>query len=168
MTTTRSRLAILLFAVAAANPATAQVVDTLPPTRTPQPPTPHSTPPPISSRRAPLYGMLIPRPAPTLPPRPPPAALFLRLQAPLIPMARKAAGDLREAKRFAADSLIASYQIDPTTGRVVLDTAGNPVIASYVPNRFGSDRVAARRTHYEDWIAALIFNHLISGVEAFV
>ena len=32
----------------------------------------------------------------------------------------------------------------------------------------GGERVAARRTHLEDWLALLVFNHLISGAEAFV
>ena len=30
------------------------------------------------------------------------------------------------------------------------------------------DRIKARRTHYEDWIAAIIFNHLFSGADAYV
>jgi hypothetical protein len=33
---------------------------------------------------------------------------------------------------------------------------------------FNNDLVRARRLHLEDWIAALVFNHLISGAEAFV
>jgi hypothetical protein len=168
MTTTRFRIAALIVLLAAVPPAAAQVVDTLPPGPRTGTPGGDSTAPPISSRRALLYGMLIPGSAQTILQRPRAAALFIGFEALSITMARKAAGDLREAKRYAADSLVESYRLDPATGRVVLDTAGNPVVASFVPNRFGTDRVAARRTHYEDWVAALIFNHLISGVEAFV
>ena len=29
-------------------------------------------------------------------------------------------------------------------------------------------RVRARRTHYEDWLAVLVFNHLIAGADAYV
>jgi hypothetical protein len=34
------------------------------------------------------------------------------------------------------------------------------------PNLVG--RIRARRTHLEDWIAGILFNHLFSGADAFV
>jgi hypothetical protein len=39
---------------------------------------------------------------------------------------------------------------------------------TFTPSRFNADRVRARRTHYEDWIAAIVFNHLIAGADAYV
>jgi hypothetical protein len=124
--------------------------------------------PPISARRALVYSMLVPGSAQTILRRPRAAALFAGMEALSITMARKSAADLREAKRAAQDSIVAVYRIDPVTGLAVRDTAGNLVVEAFMPNPFGTERVAARRTHYEDWVAALIFNHLISGVEAFV
>ena len=37
----------------------------------------------------------------------------------------------------------------------------------YPPNPLAA-LLGAPRTHYEDWIAALIFNHIISGADAYV
>ena len=124
--------------------------------------------PPITPRRAFLYSLAVPGSAQTILDRPRTAAFFVTIEALSLTMARKSANDLREAKRYARDSIVATYQVDATTGIAVRDTAGNLVPATYLPNRFGGVRVAARRTHLEDWIATLVFNHLISGAEAFV
>ena len=161
------RLLGSLLAVVMA-PSLAAQVDTLPRPAVVTQPSDSALRPPISSRRAFLYSLLVPGSAQTILHRPKAAALFVGMEALSITMARKSAADLREAKRFAGDSIVAAYQIDPATGLAVVDTAGNLVVASFMPNHFTSERIAARRTHYEDWIAALIFNHLIAGVEAFV
>ena len=124
--------------------------------------------PPISPRRAFLYSLAVPGSAQTILDRPRTAAFFVTIEALSIAMARKSANDLREAKRFARDSIVATYQTDPTTGIALRDTSGALIPATFVPNRFGGDRVPARKTHFEDWIAMLVFNHLISGAEAFV
>ena len=50
--------------------------------------------------------------------------------------------------------------IDPKTGL--------PIPETWITSRFTPDRIRARRTHYEDWIAAIIFNHLFSGADAYV
>jgi hypothetical protein len=125
-------------------------------------------PPPLTPRRAFLYSLVVPGSAQTILGRPRTAAIFVTVEALAITLARKSANDLREAKRFARDSIIAGYQIDATTGLAVLDSTGRPIPTGYLPNRFAGDRVAARRTHLEDWIATLVFNHLLSGAEAFV
>ena len=80
-----------------------------------------------------------------------------------IAMARKSAADLAYAKR-AADSVIVGFrhEDDPITGvPVVVDTI-------YAAGPFPRARLNARRTHLEDWIALLIFNHLFAGADAFV
>ena len=122
---------------------------------------------PLTPRRAFLYSLAIPGSAQTILGRPRTAAFFVTVEALSITMARKSANDLREAKRYARDSLVVSYRTDPVTGRIVLDSLGRPVPSGYLVNDLAT-RVPARRTHFEDWIATLIFNHLISGAEAFV
>jgi len=95
--------------------------------------------------------------------------LFAAIEVGSIGMARKSAIDLQEAKMLRRDSVVATYKIDQTTGLAELDPkTGLPVPDTYIASRFTDDRVKARRTHYEDWIAALIFNHLFSGADAYV
>jgi hypothetical protein len=124
--------------------------------------------PPITPRRAFLYSLAVPGSAQTILDRPRTAAFFVTIEALALTMARKSSNDLREARRFARDSVVATYVIDPATGIAQRDSTGALIPATYLPNRFGGDRVPARRTHLEDWIATLVFNHLISGAEAFV
>ena len=95
--------------------------------------------------------------------------LFAVIEVGSIGMARKSAMDLAEAKALAKDSIVATYQIDPNTGLAVIDPkTGLPIPETYIASRFTPDRVKARRTHYEDWIAAIVFNHLFSGADAYV
>ena len=122
---------------------------------------------PLSPKRAFLYSLAVPGSAQTILGRPRTAALFVTVEALAITMARKSANDLRDAKRYARDSLVVSYRTDPTTGLVVLDSVGRPIPTGYLANDLAT-RIPARRTHLEDWIATLIFNHLLSGAEAFV
>ncbi|MBA3657660.1 MAG: hypothetical protein H0W69_09950 [Gemmatimonadaceae bacterium] len=125
--------------------------------------------PPLSPRRAFLLSLLIPGYSQIRLERPNGAALFGAAEIVSIGMARKAALDLREARRGARDSVVLTFQVDPATGRVVLDSiTGRPRPATYERNRNTPERIAARRTHYEDWIAAILFNHLISAADAYV
>ena len=97
------------------------------------------------------------------------AMLFTIIEVGSIGMARKSALDLAEAKGLAHDSVVATYKVDPTTGIAVMDPkTGLPVPDTWIASRYTPDRIKARRTHYEDWIAALIFNHLFSGADAYV
>jgi hypothetical protein len=123
----------------------------------------------MSPRRAFLTSLVLPGYAQTVFGRDRAAMLFTIIEVGAIGMARKAAQDLAEAKGLARDSVVGSYQIDPVTGRAVLDPkTGQPIPATYIASRFTPDRVKARRTHYEDWIAAIVFNHLFSGADAYV
>jgi hypothetical protein len=125
--------------------------------------------PPMSPRRAFLTSLLLPGYAQTVFDRHKAAMLFAVVEVGAIGMARKAAMALGEARALARDSVVDTYQIDPTTGLAVLDpNTGQPIPATYKASRFTDDRVKARRTHYEDWIAAIVFNHLISGADAYV
>jgi hypothetical protein len=140
-----------------------------PPAKAPQP-APTDTPkPPMSPRRAFLTSLLIPGYAQTVFGRDHAAMLFAVIEIGSIGMARKAAQDLAEAKAFAGDSIVATYKIDPTPGIAQIDPkTGLPVPDTYIASRFTPDRIKARRTHYEDWIAAIVFNHLFSGADAYV
>jgi hypothetical protein len=142
---------------------------TPPPAKSP-PPAPTDTPkPPMSPRRAFLTSLLIPGYAQTVFGRDHAAMLFAVIEIGSLGMARKSAQDLAEAKAFAGDSIVATYKIDPTTGIALIDPkTGLPVPDTYIASRFTPDRVKARRTHYEDWIAAIVFNHLFSGADAYV
>jgi hypothetical protein len=138
----------------------------------PSPPQPAKTDtpkPPMSPRRAFLASLLIPGYAQNVFGRDRAAMLFAVIEIGSIGMARKSAMDLAEAKAFAGDSIVATYKIDSQTGLAILDPkTGLPVPDTYIASRFTPDRVKARRTHYEDWVAAIIFNHLFSGADAYV
>jgi len=123
----------------------------------------------MSPRRAFLSSLLVPGYAQTVFGRDHAAMLFAVIEVGSLGMARKAAQDLAEAKSFAKDSIVATYKVDPNTGIAIVDPkTGLPVPDTYIASRFTPDRVKARRTHYEDWIAAILFNHLFSGADAYV
>jgi len=96
-------------------------------------------------------------------------ALFFSAEAVAFSMLRQAEIDLRYAQAHVHDStlVVRSYQVD-SLGQVVRDSTGKPIPSTYGYARYDSTRVAARKTHVEDWIAALLFNHLISAADAFV
>lgn len=125
--------------------------------------------PPLSPRRAFLSSLLLPGYAQTVFGRSKAAMLFAAIEVGSIGMARKSAIDLQEAKMLRGDSVVATYKVNPTTGLAAVDPrTGLPIPDTYIASRFTDDRVKARRTHYEDWIAAIIFNHLFSGADAYV
>ena len=135
-----------------------------------QPTAPDTTPkPPMTPRRAFLTSLIIPGYAQTVFGRDRAAMFFALIEIGSIGMARKAAQDLGEAEGLPRDSIVATYKIDPSTGLAIIDPkTGLPVPDTYIASRFTDDRVKARRTHYEDWIAAIVFNHLFSGADAYV
>ena len=112
--------------------------------------------PPISPRRAFLYSALVPGLGQTRLRRPNAGALFAFVELAAITMARKTWYDVEEARAFAPDSIVLEY--------VQSNGALTPQIA---PNRYAT-RLRARRTHREDWIALIVFNHLVAGADAFV
>jgi hypothetical protein len=123
----------------------------------------------MTPRRAFLSSLLLPGYAQTVFGRDKAAMLFTVIEIGSIGMARKAALDLAEAKGQPHDSVVATYKIDPATGLAQLDPkTGLPIPDTWDKSRFTPDRIKARRTHYEDWIAAIIFNHLFAGADAYV
>ncbi|MGH7605661.1 MAG: hypothetical protein ACRENK_16910 [Gemmatimonadaceae bacterium] len=123
----------------------------------------------MTPRRAFLTSLLLPGYAQTVFGRDKAAMIFTVVEIGAIGMARKSAQDLAEAKGLAHDSVVATYKTDPSTGIAIKDpTTGLPIPDTWIASRFTPDRIKARRTHYEDWIATIIFNHLFSGADAYV
>jgi hypothetical protein len=138
-------------------------------TSAPQPAATDTPKPPMTPRRAFLSSLLVPGYAQTVFGRDHAAMLFAVIEVGSIGMARKSALDLAEAKALAKDSVPETYQTDPNTGLAIINPkTGLPIPDTYIASRFTPDRVKARRTHYEDWIAAIVFNHLFSGADAYV
>jgi hypothetical protein len=99
--------------------------------------------------------------------RPKAAAFFATIELSAIGMAIKSKHDLDLAKAARRDTTIellfdaqGQKVIDPATG--LQKTYGKP------KNQNLADRLRARRTHLEDWIAGIVFNHLFSGADAWV
>ena len=122
--------------------------------------------PPISPRRAFLYSLLLPGYGQSVLDRPIAGGMFFAAEVTWIALATKSAFDLRYARAHERDSLITSYRVKD--GVVERDSLGFPIGATFAPNRYATERVAARRKHLEDYYALLIANHLLAGAEAFV
>ena len=169
-------LTICVLVMTLAPPAVAQQRDSARAGIAPQPgqtqqPTARDTTnkPPLSPRRAFLTSLLLPGYAQTVLGRSKAAMLFAVVEVGSLGMARKAAQDLADAKGLPRDSVVATYKIDPATGLAIIDPkTGLPEPDTYIASRYTDDRIKARRTHYEDWLALLVFNHLFAGADAYV
>lgn len=106
-----------------------------------------------------VYSLILPGYSQARLNRPTASILFATAEVLAIGMARKSALDLREAKAARKDSIPTGFSTDPNTGDVVA--------TGYTQNRL-VPRIGARHTHYEDWLAAIIFNHIISAADAYV
>jgi len=124
--------------------------------------------PPLSPGRAFLYSFALPGVGQSKLRRHAAGAIYVTVEAMSVAMVAKSANELRIAKAHAHDVTVNSYQTDPVTGAPRVDAAGNYVNADTVRNRYAGQRVKARRTQVEDWFAALVFNHLFAGADAFV
>lgn len=129
--------------------------------------------PPISPRRAFLYSLAVPGLGQSRLHRSGAAAIYVAAEAVSIAMLGKSAYDLAIAKRRVNEVLVRSYRVD-AEGRPVF-AGGAPVVADSLRSRYAQpandelrSRLKARRLHYEDWVALLIFTHLFSGADAFV
>jgi len=122
--------------------------------------------PPIPPGRAFLYSLLAPGLGQAKLDRAWTGALFAGVEVLAISRWQQAARDLRYAQTHRRDS-IALYD-SVVNGVVQIDTATGKPFEHFVYNPYSSTRVGARKLHVEDWIAVVIFNHLISGADAFV
>jgi hypothetical protein len=90
--------------------------------------------------------------------RPNASAFFILTEAIAVLMVRESSADLREARRLQNDS-VAQRFVNPVTGQP--DTL-------YNAPRYPAALVRSRRAHLEDWIAALVANHIIAAADAYV
>lgn len=120
---------------------------------------PDSLAAPLTPRRALLYSIFVPGSAQSILGRHKAAAAFVLVEAITISMVRESIADVRQAQRFANDSIVTSY----------VDPSGNPFAPVPVkPPQFDTSFVKSRRAHTEDWAALLVANHLFSAADAFV
>jgi len=124
--------------------------------------------PPISPRRAFLYSFLLPGAGQAKLDRATAGGMFFLIEAVGLALVHRSAEDLRIARTFAGDSMPLRYAIDPVTGLPARTTTGGLQVAEWSAPRYSEDYVRARRLHYEDWLAVLVFNHLFAGADAFV
>ena len=144
------------------------IPDTASPRARPVRPTRPEDIPPVSPRRAFLYSLMLPGLGQAALDRRYTGAGFFLVEAAALAMMHRSAEDVRLAKAFKGDSVPFSYQTDPVTGLVVRNAAGDPVVAAWKQSQSTIDLIKARNLHYEDWVAVIIFNHLVSGADAFV
>lgn len=164
------RVWIALLAVVVMAPFTATVrAQGAPPAATqPTAPVPPRPKPPISPTRAFFSSALVPGMAQARLNRST-GILFVTFEAISLTMYAKSRHDLELARRFARDSTPLAYTIDPVTGLPQLDPdTGEPRVARWSSGKYTRGRINARKTHVEDWVAALVFNHLFAGIDAFV
>lgn len=115
--------------------------------------------PPITPRRAFIYSSALPGFGQSRLDRGSSGALFAAVELSAVVMLRRSQADLREARRYLADTLPANFNIGPS---------GTPTPTAKVVGRYSADLVRTRRLHVEDWLAVLAFNHLFAGADAFV
>ena len=127
------------------------------------------TGPPVSAKSAFLYSLALPGLGQAKLDRSYAAGMFFTVEAVSFEMARQALIDLKYAQAHVHDStlVVRTYQTD-SLGQALRDSTGKPIPSAYAYARYDSARVGARKTHFEDWIAVIIFNHLLSGADAFV
>ena len=113
--------------------------------------------PPLSPRRAFVYSLVLPGYAQSILGRGRTGALLLAFESAALVMIRESAGNLREARRNLADSVIVSY----------VDAEGRPVV-TWQRTPFSAALVRSRQEQLEDWIAVLAGNHLFSAIDAYV
>ncbi len=116
--------------------------------------------PPLSPRRAFLLSALVPGLAQSRLERGTSGALFAGIELAALAMLRRSMADVREVRRQGTDTIPGNFQVNPATGAVTAVGA--------LPPRFEASMERSRKLHVEDWTAALIFNHLIAGADAFV
>lgn len=114
--------------------------------------------PPLSPRRAFLTSALVPGLAQSRLERGSSGALFAGVEMAALAMLRRSVADVRDIRRQRRDTV---------GGNFVANTTG-VVRSGLVTGRYDDGLERSRKLHVEDWTAAIIFNHLIAGADAFV
>ena len=121
--------------------------------------------PPISPRRAFLSSLLVPGLGQEQLRRPKARTLFALVELASAFMIVKSAEDLQDAKE-ACGAALCGFE-GPAMPRIGPDGFRFETRPIAGPDRIAA-RVRARRTHLEDWIALMVFNHLLAGADAYV
>lgn len=123
--------------------------------------------PPITPKRAFFYSVAIPGLGQSSLRRYKTGAGFFLVEAVALSLLHRSADDLRTAREFRGDSVPLTWATDPTTGALKL-VNGVPVAATWQKLGATDALIQARKLQVEDWVAIIIFNHLIAGADAFV
>lgn len=115
---------------------------------------------PLSPRRAFLMSLLVPGLSQARLERTTSGALFAGVEMASLAMLRRSAADVRDARRQDARPIPGDFVVNRTTGELTPRLPIEP--------RYDEALVRTRKLHVEDWMAALAFNHLIAGADAFV
>ena len=118
--------------------------------------------PPISARKAFLYSLLVPGLGQARLDRPNGGALFATIEMGAWLMAFKSRADLEYAKRASRGTLAVAFRPDTADDGAITFQPTDTLLNRY------TTRLRARRVHYEDWVAVILFNHLFAGADAFV
>ena len=124
--------------------------------------------PPISPRRAFFYSAMVPGWGQAALDRRYTGAAFFLVEAVSLALMYRSADDLRLARAFQGDSVPIRFDVDASTGVLRRTSTGAPVVLEWQPSPYTADLVKTRKLQVEDWVAVVIFNHLISGADAFV
>ena len=114
--------------------------------------------PPLTPRRAFLSSLVLPGYGQSRLDRGTSGALFASVELAAIAMVRRSRADLLEVRRYRIDTLASDFVVSGTQ----LTKTG------IFTNRYSSDLEKTRQLHVEDWLAAVAFNHLFAGADAFV
>jgi hypothetical protein len=114
--------------------------------------------PPLSPRRSFFLSFVVPGYSQSVLGRPRASALFIAAEVVGVSMLRQAQGDLRQARAAGQDSVVVSWW-NPSTGQAQRVTQASP---------YDAGLLKSRHTHVEDWIAAIVANHLFAGLDAYV
>ena len=99
----------------------------------------------------------------------PTGLLFATAEAIALAMYAKSTHEYNLARALGRDSTPVAWAINSQTGEVIINPAtGAPQVAEWSTTRYESAIIRARKTHVEDWVAVLVFNHLFAGIDAFV
>lgn len=115
--------------------------------------------PPLTPKQAFIYSLILPGLGQSRLDRGSAGAFFAAIELGALAMVQKSSTDLREVRKFSGDSLPNNYTVQ-TDGKIV-------GVGSF-PAKFPVELINTRRLHVEDWFAALAFNHLLAGADAFV
>ena len=122
---------------------------------------------PLSPTSALIHSLLVPGLGEYMLDRHKSAGIFIGVETGSMLMVLKSRSDLNAAKAARRDTVLGP--LTDSTGRAIIDPKTGLQMTGYQPrNRNLADRVRARRTHLEDWIAGILFNHLFSGADAWV